>query len=104
MEPQTGENSSLGWRYRPSIFQNTITSNQLVRLAQFLNLSFYANALRSGIEPCEYIPNEQVVYAQYEDWSPRNADGIYGGAYSLEGGLTKSVNTISVDFDYANGD
>jgi len=57
----------------------------------------YANALRSGIEPCDYIPNEQVMYAQYEDWSPRNADGVYGGAYSMEGGLTKSVNTISVD-------
>ena len=57
----------------------------------------YANALRSGIEPCQYIPNEQVIYAQYEDWSPRNADGVYGGAYSMQGGLTKSVNTISVD-------
>ena len=56
----------------------------------------YANALRSGIEPCEYISNEQVIYAQYEDWSPRNADGIYGGVYSMQGGLTGSVNTISV--------
>ena len=56
----------------------------------------YANALRSGIEPCEYIPNEQVIYAQYEDWSPRNADGVYGGVYSMEGGLTRSVNTVSV--------
>ncbi len=56
----------------------------------------YANALRNGIEPCEYIPNEQVIYAQYEDWSPRNADGVYGGVYSMEGGLTGSVNTISV--------
>jgi len=56
----------------------------------------YANALRSGIDPCDYIPNEQVVYAEYEDWSPRNADGIYGGAYSMQGGLTGSVNAISV--------
>ncbi len=56
----------------------------------------YANALRSGIEPCEYFPNEQVVYTDYKDWSPRNADGVYGGAYSMTGALTGSVNTVSV--------
>lgn len=56
----------------------------------------YAQALRSGILPCEYTPNELTAYADYDNWEPRNADGEYGGVYSMEGALTKSVNTVSV--------
>lgn len=82
----------------------------------------YTQALRSGIEPCEQIPNELVVYHEYakgdwavkdwrrddpephfsldgkdeDDWIPQNADGIYGGSYSLEGALVNSVNTVTV--------
>ncbi|RMG68689.1 MAG: penicillin-binding protein, partial [Bacteroidetes bacterium] len=55
----------------------------------------YAAALEGGMDPCQYFPNEQTVYTDYEDWSPGNADGKYGGYYSLRGGLTHSVNTIS---------
>ena len=47
--------------------------------------------------PCEYTPNEQRVYEQYENWQPRNSDGKYGGAYSLAGALSNSVNTIAVE-------
>ncbi|MCB9301381.1 MAG: transglycosylase domain-containing protein [Lewinellaceae bacterium] len=82
----------------------------------------YTQALRSGIDPCEQIPNNLTVYHEYakgdwavkdwrrddpephftpdgkdeDDWIPQNADGIYGGSYSMEGALTNSVNTISV--------
>ncbi|MCO6489338.1 MAG: transglycosylase domain-containing protein [Phaeodactylibacter sp.] len=82
----------------------------------------YAQALRAGIEPCEQIPNELIVYHEYgkgdwavkdwrrddpephfspdgkdeDDWIPQNADGIYGGSYSLEGALVNSVNTVTV--------
>ncbi len=82
----------------------------------------YTQALRSGMEPCEQIPNELVVYHEYakgdwavkdwrrddpephftpdgkdeDDWIPQNADGLYGGSYSLEGALVNSVNTVTV--------
>ena len=56
----------------------------------------YANALLHGQDPCEYIHNRLVTYTEYEDWTPENADGDYNGVYTLEGGLTKSVNSISV--------
>ena len=56
----------------------------------------YANALQQGQDPCEYIPNRLVTYTQYKDWRPENADGDYNGVYTMEGGLTKSVNSISV--------
>lgn len=55
----------------------------------------YAAALAKGMDPCEYIENQQVVYEDYENWAPGNADGKYEGYYSMQGGLTKSVNTVS---------
>lgn len=55
----------------------------------------YAAAIAEGIDPCEYFPNEKVVYQDYENWAPGNSDGKYEGYYSLTGGLTHSVNTVS---------
>ncbi|TAE47687.1 MAG: penicillin-binding protein [Bacteroidetes bacterium] len=56
----------------------------------------YAAALASGADPCEYIPNEKVTFeGGAKDWAPENADGKYGGYYTLQGGLTNSVNTVS---------
>ncbi len=55
----------------------------------------YAAALEQGIEPCTYFPNTRDTYAQYDNWSPRNADGRYGGEYSMRGALAHSVNTVS---------
>jgi penicillin-binding protein 1A len=89
----------------------------------------YAQALRSGIEPCEQIPSQLVVYHEYakgdwavkdwrrddpephfspdgkdeDDWIPQNADGIYGGSYSLEGALVNSVNTVTVSLIMRTG-
>ncbi len=56
----------------------------------------YTAALENGFSPCEYLENTQQIYEEYEDWSPGNANGEYGGKYSLAGGLTHSVNTITV--------
>lgn len=63
----------------------------------------YAAALETGIEPCEYIKNERRVYEDFDDWSPRNADGVYEGAYSMTGALISSVNTISVELLFQTG-
>lgn len=57
----------------------------------------YATALQSGMLPCEYTYNRQVAYAKYDNWSPRNSDGTYGGVYSMEGALSKSINTVTVE-------
>lgn len=63
----------------------------------------YAAALEDGADPCEYITNEQRTYEEYEGWSPRNADNEYEGSYSMEGALTKSINTITVDLMMRTG-
>ncbi len=56
----------------------------------------YLEALEQHISPCDYIPNDSVVYADYQDWTPRNANRKYGGYYSMKGALVHSVNTASV--------
>jgi penicillin-binding protein 1A len=57
----------------------------------------YATAIEQGMSPCEYVKNEQHVYEQFENWSPGNADGKYGGKYSMKGALENSVNVVSVE-------
>ena len=57
----------------------------------------YLEALEQQISPCDYFANDSVVYEEFDDWTPRNADRIYGGYYSMKGALVHSVNTVSVD-------
>jgi penicillin-binding protein 1A len=56
----------------------------------------YAKALEAGVPPCERFPNDFIVYPEYDNWSPRNADGVYGGTYSMRGAVRLSVNTVAV--------
>lgn len=56
----------------------------------------YSAALRKGHDPCDYIANDSVVYEEYNNWTPKNSHGGYGGYYSMKGALTHSVNTVSV--------
>lgn len=55
----------------------------------------YAAAMMNGIEPDQYISNERRTFAKHRNWSPANADGEYGGYYTVKGALAKSVNTIT---------
>lgn len=63
----------------------------------------YAAAIENGIEPCTYIPNQKKTYPTNDNWSPSNSDGKYGGYYSLQGGLTHSVNTIAAELVMRTG-
>jgi len=65
----------------------------------------YATALESGSDPCKFYPNELRTHIDEYDkrWTPRNSDEFYDGEYSMRGGLTKSVNTISVQVIYETG-
>lgn len=57
----------------------------------------YLAALESGISPDKYYPNQQKIYTDYQNWSPQNSHGDYGGYYSMKGALAQSLNTISVE-------
>lgn len=57
----------------------------------------YAAALENGIGPCSYISARKTVYTNMDDWTPENTDDeSYEKKYSMEGGLSGSVNTVSV--------
>ena len=63
----------------------------------------YAKALEKGRTLCDKIKNEQIIYSQFDDWSPKNSGGKYEGKYSLIGAITNSINTISVKLLMENG-
>ncbi|MFK8056191.1 MAG: transglycosylase domain-containing protein [Saprospiraceae bacterium] len=63
----------------------------------------YATAIERGMSPCDYLPNELRTYTDYDDWTPENSGGEYGGEYSLTGGIVGSVNTIAVQLIFAVG-
>ena len=56
----------------------------------------YAKAIEAGVSPCERLSNEFKTYPEWDNWAPRNADGKYGGSYSMMGGMRNSVNTAAV--------
>ncbi len=55
----------------------------------------YAQALESGLLPCDYIDNQPINFPKYDNWQPKNADLNYGGLYSMEGALSQSVNVVA---------
>jgi penicillin-binding protein 1A len=57
----------------------------------------YLGALEAGIAPDTYFANERKVYEDYDNWSPENSHDEYTGFYSMEGALSKSINTIAVE-------
>lgn len=63
----------------------------------------YAEAIEQGVDPCNYYHNDLVTYPKWDNWQPRNSDGQYGGFYSMAGGLSKSVNTITVEVLFQTG-
>jgi penicillin-binding protein 1A len=63
----------------------------------------YASALQQGIDPCEQFSSERKVYEQFDGWSPGNSGDEYEGTYSMEGALTQSINTVSVELIVRSG-
>jgi penicillin-binding protein 1A len=65
----------------------------------------YTAALENGMDPCRYFPVEEVTYTDEDNWTPKNADGKNDKDmnYSLEGALSKSLNTIAVKVLYETG-
>ena len=56
----------------------------------------YATALENGYSPCFKVDNQPVTVTGYgADWTPSNADGKYGGSYTLREALAQSINVIS---------
>lgn len=55
----------------------------------------YTVAAANGFSPCFKVPNTPVVFEEYDNWSPKNASGEYGGMKTMKEGLSKSINCIT---------
>jgi len=96
MEPQTGEIKVWvgGINFDHFKYDHVKAKRQVGSVFKPI---VYAAAIDEGISPFEYFSSERKVYEEYDNWSPRNADNLYEGSYSMEGALAESVNTIAVD-------
>ncbi len=102
MDPQSGKVLAWVGGVNHKYFQyDHITSRRQV--GSTFKPVVYTAALMEGMRPCDYISNERRVYEDYQDWSPANADGDHEGYYSLKGGLTNSVNTITAEIMVKTG-
>jgi penicillin-binding protein 1A len=102
MEPQSGKIKAWVGGIEHKYFQyDHVTSRRQV--GSTFKPIVYANAIRKGIPPCTYTGNYLRTYWQYEGWRPKNADDKYGGSYSMEGGLIKSINTVTVRMAMRSG-
>jgi penicillin-binding protein 1A len=97
MEPATGHVKVWVGGINHKYFQYDHVNLQVRRqVGSTFKPVVYASALEQGADPCAYLANRQEVYEAYEGWSPQNADGEYGGLYSMRGALARSLNTIAV--------
>lgn len=102
MDGRTGE--ILAWvggpNYKYFKYDHVLSARQVGSTIKPL---VYATAIDQGVKPCDYYANDSIVYADYDDWVPKNANNRYGGYYSVEGALVNSVNTISVQLLMESG-
>lgn len=96
MEPNTGDVKVWIGGNDYSYFQyDHITSKR--QIGSTFKPIVYATAIEQGASPCKFYDNEQKIYDQYGGWSPGNANGNYGGKYSMKGALINSINVVSVE-------
>ncbi len=96
MDPYTGElKAYIGGNDFRYFKYDHITSTRQV--GSTFKPIVYLAALESGISPDTYFANEKKVYEDYNNWSPENSHDDYTGYYSMEGALSKSINTIAVE-------
>jgi penicillin-binding protein 1A len=55
----------------------------------------YTVAVDNGYSPCYRAPNLPVTFEDYENWTPKNADGKDGGEYELRKALALSINNVT---------
>ena len=102
VNPKTGNINAWvgGPSYQQNQFDHVLSRRQVGSVFKPI---IYAQALRDGKTPCDFISNQKVTYTQYANWSPKNSSQHYDGKYSLSGALTNSVNTISVKLCMESG-
>lgn len=66
----------------------------------------YATAIENGLPICSYFSPNEVIYEEYENWSPKNSPKIEVNEntyFSIAKALSESINTISVEILFEAG-
>ena len=98
MAPQTGEIKVWVGGIDHRFFQfDHVRPGTRRQVGSTLKPILYAAALEEGIGPCTYISARKTEYTNVDAWTPENTnEETYDRKYSMEGGLSGSVNTVSV--------
>lgn len=64
----------------------------------------YTTAIEKGFSPCDYLENEEKVYPEFENWTPRNYNyqSTPDQKVALWYGLIQSMNLPTVDLYFKN--
>ncbi len=98
MEPGTGEIKVWVGGIDHRFFQYDHVRPETKRqVGSTLKPILYSAALEKGISPCSYTSARKTEYTNVDAWTPENTDEeTYDRKYSMEGGLSGSINTVSV--------
>jgi penicillin-binding protein 1A len=96
MEPASGQIKAwvggIDYRYFKYDHVNINTKRQV---GSTFKPFVYTTAILNGYSPCMKLPNTRVVFPEFDNYSPQNSDGKYGGMMTMQKGLALSVNTIT---------
>lgn len=98
MEPETGEIKVWVGGIDHRFFKyDHVRPGTKRQVGSTIKPILYAAALEKGISPCSYTSARKTEYSNVDDWTPENThEETYDRKYSMEGGLSGSVNTVSV--------
>lgn len=101
MDPRTGHVKAWvgGMNYRHFQYDHVKAGKRQVG-STFKPFVYSAAIDQLHLSPCDVFPRSQLTieagkYGNPEPWSPKNADGDYGGSMTLKDALANSVNTVT---------
>ncbi len=96
MDPTTGYVLAWVGGINHHYFQfDHVNINSKRQVGSTIKPILYTVAIDNGYSPCLEVPNERVVFEDFQNWSPDNSDNKYGGSLTLYQGLAGSVNCLS---------
>lgn len=97
MDPKTGKIKAWVGGINFHYFKYDEVRSGSTQVGSTFKPILYATAIEEGISPCFKVDNQPVTITGYGSgpWTPKNADGKYGGKFTIREALARSINVIS---------
>lgn len=97
MDPKTGKIKAWVGGINFHYFKYDEVRSGSTQVGSTFKPILYATAIEEGISPCFKVDNQPVTITGYGSgpWTPKNADGQYGGKFTIREALARSINVIS---------